>query len=141
MSAVWVPAWRTGSITSPCSTTYRLFKLGSCRPSQAASTVSSVEDLSAGKIEVKIDQVINTGRQQQCLNVQAAAPSRTAADKKLPEGKKVRDGQGGARAPCRVAGSYPAPLECAQLPCVGRVAAWQPSCLTGCSRQNPAVRC
>jgi hypothetical protein len=42
-----------------------------------------------GKIVVKIDKVVDTGRSQQSLNVTAAAPSRDAADKKLPEGKKV----------------------------------------------------
>jgi ribosomal protein L18E len=79
----------TGAITGPGSSTYRLFKLGSCKPSQAAATVNSVEELSVGKIVVKIDKVVDTGRVQQRLNITAAAPSRDAADKKLPEGKKV----------------------------------------------------
>lgn len=90
--AVWCVAARpTGTITGPCATTYRLFKLASCRPSQSAATVSSVDDLSAGKIEVKIDRVVNTGRHNQLITVQAAAPTSDAADKKLPEGKKVRN--------------------------------------------------
>jgi hypothetical protein len=79
----------TGSFTGPCATTYRLFKLANCRPSQAAPTVSSTDDLSVGRIEVKLDRVVNTGMQQQSVTVTQAGPSRDAADKKLPEGKKV----------------------------------------------------
>lgn len=40
----------TGTISGPCATTYRLFKLGSCKPSTSAATVGSVEELAVGKV-------------------------------------------------------------------------------------------
>lgn len=80
---------QSGAVSGPCSTTYRLFRLNACKPSQAAATADSVDELAAGRVEVLIDQVVNTGRCQQSLNVKPAAPSSAAADKKLPEGKKV----------------------------------------------------
>lgn len=48
--------------------------------------------LSPLKVEVLIDEVVDTGRQSGPLNLQAALLTRDAADKKLPEGKKVWGG-------------------------------------------------
>lgn len=81
--------WCAGAVSGPCNTTYRLFRLNACKPSQAAATADSVDELAAGRVEVLIDRVVNTGRCQQSLNVKPAGPSSQAADKKLPEGKKV----------------------------------------------------
>lgn len=76
-------------MSGACPTAYRNFKLGSCKPSETAATVGSAEEMSAGRIEVIIAEVVSTGRQQPYLNLKAAAPSSTAAEKKLAEGKKV----------------------------------------------------
>jgi hypothetical protein len=51
--------------------------------------VDSAEEMSAGRIEVILAEVVSTGRQQAYLDVKAAAPSSTAAETKLVEGKKV----------------------------------------------------
>jgi hypothetical protein len=69
--------------------TYRTFKMGRCAPDQAAGTVGSADQLAAGRVEVIITEVVDTGRRQVNLDIQASAHSSTA-DKKLAEGKKVR---------------------------------------------------
>jgi hypothetical protein len=74
--------------------TYRSFKLGRCKPGQAAATVGSADQLSVGRIEVVIDEVVDTGRRTDTINVQASAHSSTP-EQKLSEGKKVRKGGGG----------------------------------------------
>jgi hypothetical protein len=45
--------------------------------------------MSAGRVEVSIAEVVRTGRQHAFLDIKPAAPSSTAAEKKLAEGKKV----------------------------------------------------
>jgi hypothetical protein len=70
--------------------THKAFKLGKCQPSQTAATVSNLDDLQAGRIEVKIQRVAATGTNNTKHNIKAAGPSSAAANKKLQEGKKVR---------------------------------------------------
>ena len=79
------------SYTQARSISYKRFKLGSCKPSTTASTVKSAEDIPAGHIEVTLTQVVDTGVQKKpaASALTAAAPSSDAANKKLPEGKKV----------------------------------------------------
>jgi hypothetical protein len=73
------------------STSYTRFKFGACRPGQAAATVGSPDDLQAGKIELRVVQVMETGeRKQEPLPASAAGPSSGADTQKLPDGKKVR---------------------------------------------------
>jgi hypothetical protein len=70
---------------------YKLFKFGSCKPSQDAATVRNPDELQAGKVEVMLTQVVDTGMKKQPQDIYAApvAPTDDAASKKLPEGKKV----------------------------------------------------
>lgn len=76
------------------STTYSRFKFGACRPGQAAATVDNPDDLQAGRIELRVAHVVDTGeRKQQPLPAPAAGPSGDADKQKLPEGKKVREGR------------------------------------------------
>ena len=85
MSATMPAALHAGD-----STSYRRFKMGACRPGEAAATVSNPDDIQAGRIEVLLVQVQDTGaRTQQAPAPAAAGPSSDAASKKLPEGKKV----------------------------------------------------
>lgn len=71
-----------------CSESYKLFRFGSCRPGQGAATVSNPDDIQAGRIELQLTQVVDSGLRQ-ALKFTTAGPSNTAANKKLPEGKKV----------------------------------------------------
>lgn len=72
--------------------TYSRFLFGACRPVQAAATVDSPDILQAGKIELRVVQVEETGERKQTPMPAAAAGPRSAADRqKLPEDKKVRD--------------------------------------------------
>lgn len=57
--------------------------------------MSSADELQAGKIEVKIWQVKDTGRRKPHrlkTGIQKRGPSKAASNRKLPEGKKVRVG-------------------------------------------------
>lgn len=57
--------------------------------------MDNVDDIQAGRIEVILEEVVNSGLHQ-ALNVKAAYPTGAAADKKLPEGKKVGHGTSSA---------------------------------------------
>lgn len=74
--------------TNSCDT-YKMFKFGTCTPSAGAATVSNPDDIQAGKVEVQVIQVVDTGRHKVLTPVNNAGPSRAANNKKLPEGKKV----------------------------------------------------
>jgi hypothetical protein len=72
---------------------YRAFKMASCRPSQIAVTVDSVDEFAAGRIKVHIKQVKETGVAKASSGgktLNTAAPDNTRTDRKLPEEKKVR---------------------------------------------------
>jgi len=84
---------RSGPGTGPAgpsvSRSYKRFKLGSCTPNHGAVTVGNPDDIEAGRITVQLDQVVDTGRPLQDTKLKAAIPNNDAANKKLPEGKKV----------------------------------------------------
>lgn len=69
--------------------TYKRFKLGSCTPNHGAVTVGNPDDIEAGRITVELHQVVDTGQPKQSTSLKAAIPNTDAANKKLPEGKKV----------------------------------------------------
>jgi hypothetical protein len=71
------------------TTTYKAFKLGKCQPSQTAATVSSPDDLEAGRVVVRISKVAAKGTSKYKPSYKSAGPSSVAANKKLQEGKKV----------------------------------------------------
>jgi hypothetical protein len=67
---------------------YNRFKFASCQPSTAAATVKSADDLAAGRIEVQLKEVVDTGRDQQDWKPWYGSVPCSDADKKLPDGKK-----------------------------------------------------
>jgi hypothetical protein len=66
--------------------TYNRFKFASCRPSTASATVHSADDLSAGRIQVQLAQVVETGRRE--FKPWYGSTPGSETDKKLPDGKK-----------------------------------------------------
>lgn len=75
------------AVSADCMT-YNCFKFSSCQPSTAAATVNSADDLAAGRIEVQLKQVVDTGREQKDWKPWHGSAPPSEGDKKLPDGKK-----------------------------------------------------